>query len=251
MMKKNYFFIHFLIILSVSVNQTLAQHGTCPRNLIDCKHGCGRFIDTDNDGYCDYSLLSDAVKQMLEKNKIAKDTTNSIKKINSEKKETPFKKNSAADKNTSKSQQKIAKDSIDAIQKITKITKLKTVFFQFAKKAKPMPAAAKPYDLITLSLLTLVLYTFTYLLSRFKIIHRCNHRKIWNTLLLATFIMACLLGLVLVIQINYNVLGNWYKDFLFLHVEFGISMTIIAIFHVLWHWKYFKNLPKIHEKNKN
>lgn len=231
----------FLVLLFIITKQNFAQHGNCPRNAVDCKHGCGRFIDTDNDGYCDYSTLSDAVKQMLEKKKNT--NTKDTLPTKTEKTNSPVNTDTSENKKKQSTQDTIL--SVNSV--ITTLNKTLTLP-QPAKYAKVLPATKKPYDLITLSLLALGLYFFTYLLSRFKIIHRCNHRKIWNTLLLVTFIMACILGLVLVIQINYNVLGNWYKDFLFLHVEFGIAMTIIAIFHILWHWRYFNNLLKRSEK---
>lgn len=242
-MKKIFHFLFFGVLFTFFTCQNFAQHGTCPLNAVDCKHGCGRFINTDNDGYCDYTLFSDAVKQMLEKKK----NTNTKDTLNA-KKETKTTKSSTGAISLKNNTIQSNSDTFPTIISVIATLNKKLPYPQPAKYTKVLTATKKPYDLITLSLLTLGLYFFTYLLSRFKILHRCNHRKIWNTLLLVTFIIACLLGLVLVIQINYNVLGNWYKDFLFLHVEFGISMTIIAIFHILWHWRYFKNLMKKSEK---
>ena len=78
--------------------------------------------------------------------------------------------------------------------------------------------------------------------SRAGRIKRITHRKIWNSILLITFLMSCLLGFLLVIQINYDVLKSLYLLNLKIHVEFGIAMTLVAIIHILWHLTYFKKL---------
>lgn len=97
----------------------------------------------------------------------------------------------------------------------------------------------KPYNLILISALTLGLYLITHLLKRFELISKTLHRRIWNLVLLITFLVSGVLGLVLVVQINYEVLGGWYLRFLNLHVEFGISMALVSMIHALWHIKYY------------
>ncbi len=98
---------------------------------------------------------------------------------------------------------------------------------------------AKPYSLILITAITLGLYLATSLLKRFNVIGKTLHQKIWNVVLLVTFLVSGILGLVLVAQINYNILNSWYSSFLYLHVEFGIAMAIVSIFHALWHVKYY------------
>lgn len=87
-----------------------------------------------------------------------------------------------------------------------------------------------------------VFYTITYLLSKKNRIKKLHHRKIWNVLLLITFLISGLFGIILAIQISYGVRLSFYADLLFWHVEFGIAMAVISIFHVAWHWKYYKNM---------
>ena len=73
---------------------------------------------------------------------------------------------------------------------------------------------------------------------------KITHRKIWNAILLITALMSCLLGFLLAVQLNYRFGMSWFSPILKLHVEFGIAMTIVAFFHVVWHLKYYKNLFK-------
>jgi len=84
----------------------------------------------------------------------------------------------------------------------------------------------------------------TLFLSQKQIIKKVTHRRIWNVLLLITFLVSCLFGLLLVIQINYNFAMDIFRTILYWHVQFGIAMSFIAIFHFLWHLKYYLNMFK-------
>ena len=85
-------------------------------------------------------------------------------------------------------------------------------------------------------------YFITYSLSKKKKIIIVQHRKIWNIILLITFLISGIFGIILAILISYGIRLTFYSDLLFWHVEFGIAMAIISIFHIAWHWKYFKKI---------
>lgn len=59
-------------------------------------------------------------------------------------------------------------------------------------------------------------------------------------MLLTTFLLSGLSGIYLIIQINYGFKISFPFNILFWHVEMGIAMATIGVFHILWHWKYFK-----------
>ena len=98
------------------------------------------------------------------------------------------------------------------------------------------------YHLLPISLILILLYFITHILSKKKIISIVNHRKIWNILLLITFLISGILGILLVIKINFGIAIPLPFNVLFWHVEVGIAMFVISIFHTFWHWTYFKNL---------
>ena len=105
------------------------------------------------------------------------------------------------------------------------------------------------YFFIHIVLILITFYFVSLLISKKKK-KKCQHRKIWNILLLITFLISGIFGILLVLDINYGIKIPFYSDLLFWHVEFGIAMTIISIFHITWYWKYFKNMiPK--KKNLN
>ncbi len=101
-----------------------------------------------------------------------------------------------------------------------------------------------PYLLFPIVIITLILYLATFSLSKLAVIKTVSHRKIWNVLLLVTFLTTALLGLTLVIQVNYKIKIPFLRQLLTLHVDFGIAMTMIAVFHFLWHWSYYMSLFK-------
>lgn len=98
------------------------------------------------------------------------------------------------------------------------------------------------YFFIPIILLLVVLYLISLILSKKKKIKAVQHRKIWNLLLLITFLVSGILGILLVLKVSYGIEILFYSTALFFHVEFGIAMTFISIFHILWHRKYFRKM---------
>ena len=95
------------------------------------------------------------------------------------------------------------------------------------------------YNLVPLTLILLAVYLFTWLLAKFKKITLLLHRKFWNWLLLLTFLLSGLFGIFLVLRINYGFVLAWPFNLLEMHVETGIAMAVISIFHIAWHWQYY------------
>jgi len=98
------------------------------------------------------------------------------------------------------------------------------------------------YYFLPIAGILFIIYLITLTLSRKKKIKLALHRKIWNFILLITFLISGTFGLILAIILSYGIRLDFYSDLLFWHVEMGISMAIISIFHILWHLKYFKKM---------
>ncbi len=109
-----------------------------------------------------------------------------------------------------------------------------------------------PYLIYPIGVLLLILYLVTLSLSRLSFIKLATHRKIWNVMLLLAFFGTAVIGLILAIQVNYKLRIPFIKQLLTIHVDFGIGMTAIAVFHFLWHWNYYMNiLKKKNQKKKS
>lgn len=99
-----------------------------------------------------------------------------------------------------------------------------------------------PYALFPIGIAIILLYALSYLLCRAGIILKKSHRQIWNTGLLLTFFITAFLGILLAVQVNFKLEIPWIKELLVWHVDFGIGMSLIAIFHFTWHWSYYRDL---------
>ena len=89
-----------------------------------------------------------------------------------------------------------------------------------------------------------MLYIISIFLVKFKKITLFNQRRFWNFVLLVTFLVSGILGLVLAISLDQKINLPWYLQFLNLHVKFGIAMSLVSIFHLIWHLPYYKTILK-------
>jgi len=243
-----------ILLLFVFTVLSFLCFSQCPWNLTDCRGRCGRYFDNNSDGYCDLGLVS--IKEIIKKDtiKLVVDTlkiNNSVELIkNTHKEEFKYDK-SKQDKhkstkpiyNKNKDITPNLKNKIDTIDKFTKQNKYKV--------SVPVQAnlVAPRYSFISITLITLISYLISSLLVKFEFVRKLYHRRFWNAVLLITFLVSALLGLFLVVQINYSLNILYLRQILILHVEFGIAMAIISIIHIIWHIKYFKNIFKQSKHN--
>ncbi|HYW97236.1 MAG TPA: hypothetical protein VE870_16710, partial [Bacteroidales bacterium] len=96
-----------------------------------------------------------------------------------------------------------------------------------------------PYAVIPLGILLFYFYLFSTYLMRAGIFRKNMHRRIWNYILLITFLVTALSGLFIALQINHKWEFSWVDKFLKWHVDFGIALSFTGIFHFLWHWNYY------------
>ncbi|NCA79999.1 MAG: hypothetical protein EOM76_07430 [Sphingobacteriia bacterium] len=104
-----------------------------------------------------------------------------------------------------------------------------------------------PYCLFEIIGGVMLLYLLSQLFVKRRIYSKITHRKIWNYLLLVTFLISGLLGLLLVVLINFDIDTTYYRHYLVWHVDVGIAMSVVAIVHFLWHWNYYFPQNKKHK----
>ncbi len=224
----------FILCLTIYTNCIFSQ-SPCPKGKTNCQGECGRFIDEDGDGNCDLVVQ---VEIKDEKDKV-KDDKDKVKE-----KDTAPSIDITSNAISLESEEILSETitlEVENDDEIVALSTNKTKSTQITQEEEKSQTP-KPYRLITITLITLIAYLSTFLMVKLNWIKRTLHRKIWNTLLLICFLLSCVLGLILVIQLNYNVLKDIYLLNLKLHVEFGIAMALIAIIHIFWHIKYFKRI---------
>ena len=95
------------------------------------------------------------------------------------------------------------------------------------------------YKTLAILVITLFLYFGTFLLVKFDKIKKINQRRFWNIVLLFSFLISGILGMVMAIIIDFGFIVPIYPKLLTLHVRAGIVMAVIAFIHVLIHWRYY------------
>jgi preprotein translocase subunit YajC len=101
------------------------------------------------------------------------------------------------------------------------------------------------YNVVEIILAVLILYSISFLLVRLKKIKLITHRRIWNSLLAIVFLISGILGIIIAIQIDTKTILPGYSRMLWFHVEAGIIMAVISVFHIVWHINYYKIIFKL------
>lgn len=218
---------------------------------IDCPGRCGRFIDQNGDGFCDRGRLSSPAPATQSTAETDAGKAEVAPIVNT--KDTKNTKSTKDAKNTKESPAQTVKEEPKEVNTENIATSQEPSNEAVTEEETPVEEPAdntpqkKPYDLILIMALTLGLYALTFILVKANVLKKTTHRKIWNSILLITALVSCLLGFFLVFQINYGWKMDWFWKVKFYHVEFGIAMTIVALFHIFWHMNYWKTLFKKRE----
>ncbi len=224
-----YFFL-ILIFITFLIN-SLMSWNECPFEEIDCSGLCGMFIDSDNDSICDLSQLSPEERDSTPEESGTDNVISNydIISINEE-----LDSISTESESVQSIYNTIEEDIIEEEEIIQNGEVQSERSFIFFRKEK--------YHLMPIIFILTFLYLISLFLYKKKKISCKLHRKLWNLLLLISFAISFLTAVILIIQINFDLEIIFPFNLLFLHVESGIIMGIISIFHISWHGKYIKNI---------
>ncbi len=98
------------------------------------------------------------------------------------------------------------------------------------------------YHVIGTGSVAILLYLISYFFYRIGFYSLGIHRKIWNSILALTFVLTLAAGLFLALQATYKWNITFVKSILKWHVEFGIGLSFTGIFHLIWHYSYYKGI---------
>jgi hypothetical protein len=213
---------------------------SCPRGETNCKYPgkCSLYIDTNNDRICD---RSQPAPQMAV-------STPGITSVSA----------AAATNNASIPVATTAPSSTPAIYAGGMVAEIlpsgnsNNVSISSQNEAVNAPAKSglkNSYYFLPILLAMVILYAATWTLSARKVIKTLLHRKIWNMVLLVSMLVSAVLGIFLILAIDFNIQISLPFNMLFWHVEAGIALSIIAVFHIFWHWRYFAKLATGKVKN--
>jgi hypothetical protein len=104
------------------------------------------------------------------------------------------------------------------------------------------------YNFIPITIICIIIYGLSIILVKKNKITYIIHKKIWNILLLITFIITALTSVAYLLRADLAINIPFIANISFLHIEIGLVMILISIFHALWHIPYFKSyLPRCEE----
>jgi hypothetical protein len=225
---RKYIILSTLIFILVAFSSiSIYAWDNCPFGLKEDPYPgeCKRYIDTDGDGICDLSQPApedrDSSISLNEENikENTEDDNKYFKEIN----------------------EKVTGGFFIAEAASTQ----KTVFDSPSPKSKSLP----DYNFLEIFFVSLLIYFGGKFLARKLEISSCKEKKFWNVFLLISFISSAGTGMILVFIRDFE----WFKsinfNFLFWHVEFSIVMTLLGIFHALWHLKYYLSIFKKKKKD--
>lgn len=106
------------------------------------------------------------------------------------------------------------------------------------------------YDFIIVSILLLLAYFGSYTLYHKNFINKAVHIRLWNILILFTFLVSAGTGFTLLGLVEYGLALPVSQVFLYWHIKLGIAMFWIALFHIHSYWKSSK-VRKIPDRLQN
>ena len=101
------------------------------------------------------------------------------------------------------------------------------------------------YNVSPIAIALFVIYAASFALYKTRRIKVTTHRKIWNVLLLLTFLFTAVFGLTMAIRRDYVLMFEFPINLIFWHVEAGVVMTFVSVFHLSWHLTYYRDLFRV------
>lgn len=98
------------------------------------------------------------------------------------------------------------------------------------------------YEIVIPSIPFVTGYLATYTLYKTGLIRKSLHANLWNFILFCAFLVTACAGFVLMVLLELGVITSINLGLLYWHVEFGITMALVTIFHVIIYWKSTRRL---------
>ena len=87
------------------------------------------------------------------------------------------------------------------------------------------------YEILIPSMLVIGLYIITYGLYKRGLVNRRWHVNLWNLIIFIAFIISGIGGFILLFMLEYGLKAPFNQQLLYWHVEAGVGLVIITIFH--------------------
>lgn len=98
------------------------------------------------------------------------------------------------------------------------------------------------YDTLIPSIPFLIGYLSTYTLYRKGLIRKIIHVSVWNFIILVAFMISGGAGLLLILLLELGMKLPISPQLLYWHVELGVTLAIVTLFHLHIYWKTFRSM---------
>lgn len=106
------------------------------------------------------------------------------------------------------------------------------------------------YYLLPITLILTAFYVVSHILFKRGKIKLRVHKKLWNWIITASFLVTGITGLELTIFINFGIHSSLNGAITFWHAVASIIMVVTTFFHVHMYWKPFKKSFKLVRSSK-
>jgi len=188
---------------------------SCPRGRTNCAYpgACHSNIDTNNDAICDRSQSAPQ----------SSTTTDSVQ----------------VDASVSTTTEENSNDTGTAANNSQSYS---SEISDNRASSSSMTDKSSGYNFLAVMSGLIIAYAITWILSAVKKIRQITHRRIWNIILGISGLISAVLGILLLLNLDLGLNITLPFNMLYWHVEAGIALGTIAIFHIGWHWRYFTRL---------
>jgi|AntAceMinimDraft_15_1070371.scaffolds.fasta_scaffold06750_4 hypothetical protein len=237
-LRKPFLLICMILLLLIFNTVSAYSWDNCPFGLEDDPYPgeCNRYIDSDGDGICDLSQPAPEDRENF--------ISLNLDIINEDTNEQHEEEFSVEIEGTELKKMRIM--DIASLWNIKAEAATSDISVEPSSKKAFLP----DYNFLEIFFITLFIYFGGKFWARKLKITLPREKKFWNILLLISFIGSAGTGMILVFIRDFE----WFKsinfNFLYWHVEFSILMTLIGIFHALWHLKYYLSIFRQHKKLK-
>lgn len=254
--KKNIYLIKisFLVVIFL-FSAGLVRAVDCPHGFVNdpAPGACGLYTDNNNDDICDLSEIEKIAKTVsIESSEDLKDlvTGQELKTMTVQEAADLYEIDSAL----------LAEQISDAINARVEINDsfqlMHDNYGLSPDLVKDMIVAIKTgqsstdkkitenttdYYMWQITLVLTVIYFLSLWLVRKKYISASKNYKIWNFLLLITFIITAITSVFVLLRLNYGITFWFPLNLIYWHVQIGYIMLLISIYHTFWHIPYYKS----------
>lgn len=179
----------------------------CPLGVTNCLYPgeCSRYIDTNNDGICDHSQSAPTTSAVTTVDTSGKNVDSTVVNEISQNQSNETNSTVFSDENTDNGAE-----------------------------------SRQSYYLLPITLILSLFYMVSHVLNKNRIIKRKFHKKLWNWLITASFIVMGITGVELALFINFGIQSTLNQTITFWHAVASIVMVVTTIFHVHIYWKSFR-----------